>query len=88
MADKINPHILAIKTLSGMALLRSGVNRKTLADALDTSEGTISRKLSLEHPHEWGVTEFLMFETITGDRTVADYIERELGRKYVEEPAS
>ena len=77
----INPHVVACKTLARIALVNSGVNRKTLADALGTAESTISRKLSDEHEHEFGISELLMLEALTGDRSVLDYLERELGRE-------
>ena len=81
MPGQINPHSIACKTLARTALIRSGVNRKTLADALNRDEATISRYLSDDHDHEMGVSSLLMFEALTGDRTVMDYMERELGRQ-------
>jgi len=81
MGPSINPHALACKKLARTALVRSGVNRKTLADAINRDEATLSRYLSDEHDHEMGISSFLMFEALTGDRTVIDYIERELGRQ-------
>ena len=80
----LNPLLLACKKLERTALIRSGVNRKTLAEALDTTESTISRKLSDDHEHEFGHIELLIFEAVTGDRTVMDYLERELGRQACE----
>ena len=60
--------------------MRSGINRKTLADAMGKDEATLSRYLSDQHEHEMGHTTLMIFEAMTGDRTVMDYIERELGR--------
>jgi len=88
MPDQINRHTLALKNLAGLALIRSGVNRKTLADALGTTEGPISRKLSPEHPHEFDLTELLVFEVLTGDRTLVDYIHRELGHMVMEDTSA
>ncbi len=62
-------------------MVKSGINAKTIADAIGKDTSTLSRYLSDEHEHEMGHTALLIFETVTGDRTVMDYLERELGRE-------
>ena len=75
----INEHTIACKKLARAALVKSGTNAKTVADAIGKDTSTLSRYLSSAHEHEMPLTSVLIFEALTEDRSVLAYIARELG---------
>ena len=78
MNGSINPHSLACKKLARTAMAQRS-HAKEVADAIGKDTSTLSRYLSDEHEHEMGVSSLLIFEALTGDRSLLAYIAGDLG---------